>query len=228
MFFFFFWWVEKPSPQPLLPGSLPPPPPPTLQRFSTERDVYVPVSPCHTQESISSAWLASSGVPPPELNAQPCKDRDPLLREREPPGVPEACENGRTEASRSPPAPACLAAAHFHRICGLRLWRVTHLPPLLSLSKCQVTLAIPSPSAAPPPHFWWCCLPRLDQSAFREKIETLLDPINENRAAGMCLFKISLPGQGKDWRGREGGREPGWAPLPSPDPPSIQKRNPNF
>lgn len=151
VFFFFFWWVEKPSPQPLLPGSLPPPPPPTLQRFSTERDVYVPVSPCHTQESISSAWLASSGVPPPELNAQPCKDRDPLVREREPPGVPEACENGRTEASRSPPAPACLAAAHFHRICGLRLWRVTHLPPLLSLSKCQVTLAIPSPSAAPPP-----------------------------------------------------------------------------
>ena len=83
---------------------------------------------------------------------------------------------------------------------------MTHLPPFLSLSKCQVTSVIPSPSAASlPAQFWRSCLPRLDQSTFGEKIETLLDPINENWAAGMCLFKISLPGQAKDWQCRNVG-----------------------
>ena len=79
---------------------------------------------------------------------------------------------------------------------------MTHLPPFLSLSKCQVTLVIPSPSAASlPPIFGSAVyLGRINQ-----KIETLLDPINENWAAGMCLFKISLPGQGKDWRCRDVG-----------------------
>lgn len=124
---------------------------------------------------------------------------------REPLGVPEACEIGGTRASLSPPAPACLRLLISAESVGC----VTHLPPSLpsSLSKCQVTLVIPSPSAGPP-HFWRCCLPRLDQSVFGEKIETLLEPINENWAAGMCLLKISLPGQRKDWRGKEVGWNP--------------------
>lgn len=76
-----------------------------------------------------------------------------------------------------------------------------------------MTLVTPSPSAAPPT-FLAVLFTSAGSISVRGGIETLLDPINENWAAGMHLFKISLAGQGKDRRRREMGWKRGLVVKP--------------